>query len=41
MGSYDGVEVRELAGLFMLNELSKTFDKDNIGLYRDNGLSVF
>ena len=41
MGSYDGVEVGELAGLFMLNELSKTFDKDNIGLYRDNGLSVF
>ena len=32
----------ELAGLFMLNELSKSFDKDNIGLYRDDGLlSVF
>ena len=31
----------ELAGLFMLNELSKKFDKDNIGLYRDDGLSVF
>ena len=25
----------------MLNELSKTFDKDNIGLYRDGGLSTF
>ena len=25
----------------MLNELSKKFDKDNIGLYRDDGLSVF
>ena len=25
----------------MLNKLSKKFDKDNIGLYRDDGLSVF
>ena len=41
MGSYDGAEVCELAGLFMLNVLPKKFDKDNIGLYRDDGLSVF
>ena len=41
MGSYDGAEVCELAGLFMLIELSKIFDEDNIGLYRDDGLSVF
>ena len=41
MESYDGAEVCELAGLFMLNELSKKFDKDNIGLYRDDGLTVF
>ena len=27
--------------MFILNELSKTFDKDNTGLYRDDGLSVF
>ena len=31
MGSYDGAEVCELVGLFMLNELSKKFGKDNIG----------
>ena len=31
MGSFDGAEVCDLAGLFMLNELSKKFDKDNIG----------
>ena len=31
MGSYDGAEMCELAGLFMLNELSKKFDKDSIG----------
>ena len=41
MGSYDRAEVCELVGLFMLNELLKKFDKDNIGLYRDDGLSVF
>ena len=41
MGSHDGAEVCELAGLFMLNKLSKNFDKDNIELYRYDGLSVF
>ena len=41
MGSYDGAELCELAGLFMLNEVSNKLDKDNIGLYRDDGLSVF
>ena len=41
MGSLDGAEFCELTGLFMLNELSKTFIKENIGIYRDDGLSVF
>ena len=41
MGIFSGAEVFELAGLFMLNELPKRFDKDNIGLYRDDSLSVF
>ena len=41
MGSYDGAELCELARLFMLNEVSNKLDKDNIGLYRDDGLSVF
>ena len=40
MGSHDGAEVCVLAGLFMLNKLSKKFDKDNIGLCRADGLSV-
>ena len=40
MESYNGAEVCELAGLFMLNKLSKKFDKDNIELYRDDELSV-
>ena len=41
MGSYDGAEMFELAGFLMLNELSKKFDKDDIGLNRDHGLFVF
>ena len=41
MWSYDGAEVCEPAGLFLLNKLSKKFDKDKIGLYRNDGQSVF
>ena len=28
-------------GIFILNKLSNTIDKNNIGLYRDDGLGVF
>ena len=38
MGSFDGAEICELVGLFILNKLSKEFCKDNVGLYRDDGL---
>ena len=41
MGSYDGAEICELVGLYLLNELSKHFEKDDIGLYRDDGLCCF
>ena len=41
MWCYDGAEVCELAGLFILKKLSKKFDKDSFGLYRDDGLSIF
>ena len=41
MGSYDGAEVCELVGLFMLNKLRAKFSNDNIGLYRDDGLAAF
>ncbi|KXJ25355.1 hypothetical protein AC249_AIPGENE10664 [Exaiptasia diaphana] len=40
MGSYDGAEICELVGLFILNDLC-TYGKDNIGLYRDDGLAIF
>ena len=40
MGSYDGAEICDLVGLFILNNLSELFEKSNIGLYRDDGLMV-
>ena len=40
MGSYDGAEVYELVGLFILDNLSKIIDKNLVGLYRDNELAI-
>ena len=41
MGAYDGAEICELVGKFMLSLLSKKYSSNNIGLYHDDGLSVF
>ena len=41
MGSYNGVELCELTGLYILDVLSSKFSKEKIGLYRDDGLSCF
>ena len=41
MGAYDGANVFELVGIFMLSLLSKKYNSYNVGLYRDDGLSVF
>ena len=41
MGAYDGAEVSELVGLFLLNSLANKFDKKCVGLYRDDVLVVF
>ena len=40
MGSYDRAEICELAGVFIVNHLGKTFGKENIGLYRHDGLAI-
>ena len=40
MGDYDGAEVCELVGTYMLNILFKKYNKNNFGLYRDDGLAV-
>jgi hypothetical protein len=38
MGSFDGAEVCELIGLFILNSLANKYGKVRVGLYRDDGL---
>ena len=44
MGSYDGAEICELVGLYILHKLTsgKTliFEKENCGIYRDDGLAI-
>ena len=40
IASYDGTEVCELVGAFLLNNLSHIIDKTSVGLYRDDGLGV-
>ena len=41
MGAYDGAEVCELVGTFLLEKFGEISDKSNIGLYSDDGLSIF
>ena len=41
MGSYDGAELFDLVVLNLPDLLTKEFCKQNIGLYRDDGLSCF
>ena len=41
MGAYDGRKVCELVGAFLLDKISVKYDKNSIGLYCNNGLSVF
>ena len=41
MGSYDGVEVCELSGIFMLSLSGNKYNSNNIGLYRNDGLAIF
>ena len=38
MGSHDGAEICELVGIYLLGKLSNIIDRNNIGLYRDDGL---
>jgi len=40
MESFDGAEICELARLYILNKVSERLRKENIGLYRDDGLGV-
>ena len=40
MGAYDGAEICELVGLYLLNDIEKKIKIRNIGLYRDDGLAA-
>ena len=41
MRAYDGAEVCEIVGLFLLNNLPNKFDKNSVGFYRDDELALF
>ena len=41
MGAYDGAELCELVGNYLLSILASKYEGQNIGLYRDDGLAVF
>ena len=41
MGAYNGTEVCEHVGIYLLFLLSSKCSKRNIGLYRDDGLAVY
>ena len=44
MGSYDGAEVCQLVGLYILHKLTSgetpIFEEENCGIYRDDGLAI-
>ena len=40
MGAFDGAEVCEV-GNFLLCQLSKNYNKEDTGLYRNDGLAIF
>ena len=40
MGSFDGAEICELVGIYILHNLFEITEKENVGLYRDDGLLI-
>ena len=41
MAAFDGAEVCEVTGNFLLYQLAKNYNKKDIGLHRDDGLAMF
>ena len=41
MSCYDGPEIYELVGTCLLNQLKLVIRRENMGLYRDDGLGIF
>ncbi|XP_065070331.1 uncharacterized protein LOC135695263 [Rhopilema esculentum] len=40
MGCFDGAEICELVGTYILNKLNSVMGNGNVGLYRDDGLGI-
>ena len=40
MGCFDGAELCGIIGIYILTKLQSVLQKDNAGLYRDDGLGV-
>ena len=40
MGAYDGAEICELVGTYMLFLISEKYNKKEFGLYRNDGIGV-
>ena len=40
MGCYDGAEICELIGTYLLYQINNVISKENIGLYRDDELRI-
>ena len=40
MGSFNWPEICELVGLYLLDKLSTSIGRKNVGLYRDDGLAA-
>ena len=41
MGKFDGEEVCEIVHIFLLYQLSKSYNEKDIGFYRDKVLTIF
>ena len=41
MGCYDGAEVCELVGAYLINQLKVVITKENIGRYKDDDPGIF
>ena len=41
MGCFEGTEICELVGTYIQNKLTNIMNKEDVGLYRYDGLSIF
>ena len=41
MGAYDSAEVCDLGGTYLLSLIAEKYNKNDIGLFRDDGLAIF